>query len=167
VKSFNEFQRFRWKTCVGVTYNTKVTLTELKNDKIEIFQKNNNFGSWFELLGKKIKHIRVGDYQRKEKKRLCKEMVNYVVDEFFSLLLIDILINNDTFVFPGNIAIMRVLKKKYDKVGKPIINDYYTPYVTMRQRTKRRYNLGNLYNFKITERWRSVFQEELKLGHNY
>jgi hypothetical protein len=167
-KPLPKVERCGWKLDGQTMWVNKFKLNNLLDDKEEFFKRNNNFGTWLEYLGPRIAHVRVQDYKRMEKKRLCRMMVNAIANEFLELLMIDLIIKNNTYVLPFNkFGYLRVMTSKFPKDRKAIIPQYeIKPYLYLTKRAKGRYNLEK-YDIVFTERWREIFEDEIKNGHKY
>ena len=153
---------------MGIIWVNKWKLNNLLDDKEEYFKKNNKFGSWHELLEPRIKHVKVEDYQRREKKRLCRMMVNEIANEFLELLMIELIIKNNTYKLPfRNCGYLKILTSVYPKNPKSIIPEYKVfPYLSFTKFVKGKYDLEK-YDVVFTERWREIFEDEIKNGHKY
>ena len=152
----------------GIAWVNKFKLNNLLDDKEEYFKKNNKFGTWLELLGPRIKHVKVQDYQRREKSRLCRMMVNEIANEFLELLMVELIIRNSTYYFSyRRFGYLKVITSKFPIDRKSIVPKYeIKPYLFLSKFAREKYRL-NKYDVVFTERWKEIFDDEIKNGHKY
>jgi hypothetical protein len=161
-------ERCGWKLDGKTMWVNKFKLNNLLDDKEEFFKRNNNFGTWLEYLGPRIKHVKTQDYNRMEKKRLCKNMVYDIATEFLELLMIEIIVKNNSFQLPyRNFGYIKVATSKFPTDRKAIVPNYpIRPFIYLMNIAKDKYNLEK-YDIVFTERWREIFEDEIKNGHKY
>jgi hypothetical protein len=167
-KPFPKVERCGWETEYGIVWANKFKINNLLDDKEEYFKRNNKFGTWEKLLGPRIKHVRVEDYQRREKKRLCRMMVNEIANEFWELMMIEIIIKNNSFKLPfNNFGYIRILPSKFPTDAKAIVPEYKTNLrLCLSRNAKAKYDMEK-YNMVLTQRWREIFEDELRNNHKY
>lgn len=145
-------------------YNTK----DLLSDTLKMWSWNRTFGTWDKYFDKIMPALRKKRYF-KTRKYLIALLLKDIIEEFFTLLMEDLILHNDSYEFPDNLGKIQIsynhpdsAKYKYiiDRRGKT-----YKPVFVFTDNAYKKVKIQ--YYISFTRRWRKMFRDEYKNGHTY
>jgi hypothetical protein len=150
---------------VGIRcYDTK----DLMSDKKKFWCWSKHWKDWETFFGPYYKKIS-GHDKKRSKKYNTERFIRAVLNEFFTLLMEDLILHNDSYQFPRKLGSIQIsyehpLSAKYvyniDRQGKN-----YRPVFVF---TKHAYDKVKVqYYFSTTRRWRAMLKKEILKGHTY
>ena len=158
---------YKFRSDYGKISITCYNLNDLINEKWKIWSWSKHWKDWQTFLGSAI-----GPYvnrHKKSKRFSSLALVRIVLREFLTLLMEDLILHNDTYVFPRKLGKIQIsylhpLSNKYkydiDRQGKT-----YRPVFAFTKEAFSRVQVQ--YYMSVTRQWRKMLRDEVKKGHTY
>lgn len=145
-------------------YNTN----DLLSDTQPLWSWNRHFGSWDAYFSPEMPYLRKTHYHKTRRWRILW-MLRLIINEFFTLLMEDLILHNDVYRFPAKLGTMQIsylhpgsciYQYQVERQGKT-----YRPVFAFTREAYQKVKVQ--YYCQFTRRWNRMLREEYKKGHTY